>query len=108
MKPCQYHIHNHQNHLAWDNSLKPICTIESGETVSFSCDDASNGQVLRDSTVEAIKQFNFASLDQVNGPIFVNSAEPGDVLEVEFLEIETADWGNNYLCSTFGVVLGKG
>lgn len=91
MEASQYHIHNHQNHLAWDNSIEPILAVESGTIVSFNCDDASNGQVTRDSTVKAIKQFDFSLLDQVNGPIFVNGAEPGDVLEVEFLEIETAD-----------------
>lgn len=93
MKHSQYHIHIHQNHLAWDNSLTPLYAIESGESVSFNCNDASNGQVTRESTVQAIRDFQMDKLDQVNGPIFVKGAEPGDVLEVEFLEIETANWG---------------
>lgn len=98
------HIHSHQNHLVWDNSIPPILTISSGETVSFSCLDASNGQVTANSTVQAIKDFKMDLLDQVNGPIFVEGAEPGDVLEIEFLSVSTADWGWTGIIPDFGLL----
>lgn len=100
----QYHIHSHQSHLAWDNSIPPVHRIESGETVSFECVDASNGQIQRDSTVQAIRDFQMSLLDQVNGPVFVTGAEPGDVLECEFLEIETGSWGWTGIIPGFGLL----
>lgn len=43
-------------------------------------------------------------LDQVNGPIFVAGAEPGDTLEIEFLDVTTADWGWTALIPGFGLL----
>ncbi|HEY6539665.1 MAG TPA: acetamidase/formamidase family protein, partial [Ktedonobacteraceae bacterium] len=80
------HVHRHQWHLAWDSSIPPIATIQSGEVVSFDLLDASCGQIVHDSTVDAIRTLDFSQVDQVNGPIYVEGAAPGDTLEVEFLD----------------------
>jgi acetamidase/formamidase len=53
-----YHIHRHQHHLSWDNSIPPILTINSGEIVTFDCLDASNGQINAQSTDDAIYSFD--------------------------------------------------
>ncbi|CAF1289921.1 unnamed protein product, partial [Didymodactylos carnosus] len=42
--------------------------------------------------------------DKVKGPIYVEDAQPGDVLEVEFLKIKTADWGWTGLIPGFGLL----
>lgn len=98
------HIHAHQNHLKWDNSIPPIATIKSGDSISFSCIDASNSQITKNSTSADIGKFNFDLLDQVNGPIFIETAEPGDVLECEFLDVQTAEWGWQALIPGFGLL----
>ena len=98
------HIHRHQWHLAWDHSIPPIATIESGETVSFDLLDASCGQIVQDSTVETIRTLDFSRVDQVNGPIYVEGATPGDTLEVEFLDLQPADWGWTAIIPGFGLL----
>ncbi|MEO6888471.1 MAG: acetamidase/formamidase family protein [Ktedonobacteraceae bacterium] len=98
------HIHRDQWHLAWDQSIPPIATIQSGETVSFDLLDASCGQITRDSTVEAIGALDFSRVDQVNGPIYVEGAAPGDTLEVEFLDLQPADWGWTAIIPGFGLL----
>ncbi|HEU0000832.1 MAG TPA: acetamidase/formamidase family protein [Ktedonobacteraceae bacterium] len=98
------HIHRHQWHLAWDHSIPPIATIQSGETVSFDLLDASCGQIVHDSTVEAIRTLDFSQVDQVNGPIYVEGAAPGDTLEVEFLDLQPADWGWTAIIPGFGLL----
>lgn len=40
----------------------------------------------------------------MNGPVFVESAEPGDVLQVDVLEVETASWGWTALITGFGLL----
>ncbi|KAJ7078989.1 hypothetical protein C8R43DRAFT_1053237, partial [Mycena crocata] len=74
-----------QSHLAWDNSIEPVLRVKSGETVTFDCLDASNGQITPDSTVDAIKSLIFSQLDQVNGPVFVEGAAAGDTLQIDVL-----------------------
>jgi acetamidase/formamidase len=97
-------VHKSQDHLAWDNSIPPVLTVSSGSEVSFDCTDASNGQILPTSSLHDIKAFDFARLDQVNGPVFVEGAEPGDVLQVDVLDVQTADWGWTGLIPGFGLL----
>ncbi|KAF9061565.1 Formamidase [Rhodocollybia butyracea] len=93
-----------QFHLAWDNSIQPILRVQSGDTVKFDCLDASNGQITPDSTAATLTSLALSSLDQVNGPIFVEGALPGDTLQVEILSIETADWGWTACIPGFGLL----
>ena len=98
------HIHRDQWHLAWDHSITPIARIQSGEMVSFDLLDASCGQIVHNSTVEAIRTLDFSQVDQVNGPIYVEGAAPGDTLEVEFLDLQPADWGWTAIIPGFGLL----
>jgi acetamidase/formamidase len=98
------HIHRHQWHLAWDHSIPPIATIQSGETVSFDLLDASNGEIVPESTVEAIRTLDFSRVDQVNGPIYIEGALPGDTLQVEFLDLQPAEWGWTAIIPGFGLL----
>ncbi|KAJ6535109.1 Formamidase [Mycena capillaripes] len=93
-----------QCHLAWDNSIAPVLRIQSGETVTFDCLDASNGQITPDSTVDAIKSLVFSQLDQVNGPVFVEGAAPGDTLQVDVLRVAPAPWGWTACIPGFGLL----
>ena len=43
-------------------------------------------------------------LDQVNGPVYVVFAEPGDTLQVDVLDVQTADWGWTALIPGFGLL----
>ena len=86
------------------NSIPPAITVQSGDEVSFSCLDASNGQITRDSTVTTISSLIFAQLDQVSGPVYVEGALPGDTLQVDVISIETAEWGWTGLIPGFGLL----
>src|SRR5579864_7574647 len=104
MHATSIHVRRDQYHLKWDNSTPPIARIRSGETVSFDLLDASCGQIRRGSTVEAIRTLDFARVDQVNGPVYVDGAQPGDTLEVEFLDLQPADWGWTAIIPGFGLL----
>ncbi|KAJ8474876.1 hypothetical protein ONZ45_g15797 [Pleurotus djamor] len=97
-------VKRHQNHLAWDHSIPPIAYISSGDTVTFDCLDASNEQISPSSTVETISSLVFSQLDQVNGPIHVAEALPGDTLQIDILSIQTASWGWTGLIPGFGLL----
>ena len=98
------HVAREQYHLAWDNSIAPIARVASGAVVAFDLLDAAGGQLTADSTVEGIRTLDFARVDQVNGPIYVEGAEPGDTLQVELLELQPADWGWTALIPGFGLL----
>ena len=98
------HVARKQWHLAWDHHIPPIARVESGAIVEFDCLDASCGQIGPDATVETIRSLDFSRVDQVNGPIYVEGAEPGDALEVEFVDFQPANWGWTALIPGFGLL----
>jgi acetamidase/formamidase len=98
------HIHRDQWHLAWDHSIPPIASLPSGETVSFDLLDASCGQIVEESTVEALRTLDFSRVDQVNGPIYIEGAQPGDTLEVELVDLQPATWGWTGIIPGFGLL----
>ena len=98
------HIGRDQFHLAWDRSIEPVATVASGSIVEVDALDASGGQITPASTVTDLANLDFSRVDQVNGPIGVAGAEPGDTLEIELLEFQPADWGWTASIPGFGLL----
>ncbi|KAH7886657.1 hypothetical protein F5I97DRAFT_1024037 [Phlebopus sp. FC_14] len=97
-------VKREHSNLAWDNSIPPILTVSSGSTISFSCLDASNGQLNPSSTSDSISTLKLELCDQVNGPIYVEGAQPGDTLQIDVLKVQTAEWGWTALIPGFGLL----
>ena len=74
--------------------------------MTFDCLDASNGQIRSTSiSPKDISSLDFSQLDQVNGPIYVEDAQPGDTLQIDVLNIEISeDWGWTALIPGFGLL----
>lgn len=88
-----FHVTKTHAHLKWDNSLKPILTVPSGSEISFDLLDGGHNQFTATSTDADILTFNFSTADPCIGPVYITDAEPGDVLKIEFLDLETASYG---------------
>ncbi|MDR5671765.1 acetamidase/formamidase family protein [Halalkaliarchaeum sp. AArc-GB] len=80
-------------HRVWDNSLDPILTVEDGEVVRFECRDAVDRQVDIESDVEDFANVSFDPVHPLTGPVAIEGAEPGDVLQVELLDLQHKGWG---------------
>jgi acetamidase/formamidase len=80
-------------HSRWDRSLAPRLTIASGDVVHMSCLDASGGQVKPGSTVDDFLNIDRGRIHALTGPIYIEGAEPGDVLEIEVKQVEHLGWG---------------
>lgn len=72
---------------------KPTLTVDSGETLEFEMPDFSGGAITRKSTAADIKALEFSKGYALAGPIWVEDAKPGDLLEVELLGFEHHGWG---------------
>jgi acetamidase/formamidase len=93
-----------QNHLAWDPAIPPVATVPSGSVIEFDCLDASFGQLTASSTTADIGTLDFSRVDQVNGPVAVEGAEPGGTLQVELLDFQPGDWGWTASIPGFGLL----
>ncbi len=98
------HVARDRFHLAWDPAIPPIETVDDGAIIEFDMLDASGGQLTATSTVEDLGRLDFERVDQVNGPIAIRGAAPGDTLQIDLLEFEPADWGWTASIPGFGLL----
>jgi formamidase len=64
--------------------------------------NAIDGGVTPDSKAEDLKNINLGLVHPLTGPVYVQGAEPGDMLEVNILNIEPASWGFTTIIPNFG------
>jgi acetamidase/formamidase len=79
-------------HHQWDSGLEPVLSINSGDTVHYDLKVAGDGQVWPGARYEDCR-FDFDTIYNLSGPLWVNGAEPGDTLQVDVLELQHGDWG---------------
>ena len=91
-------------HNVWDNAIPPVVTVEPGETVELEVQNASGGQITTGSTVDDVTGMDFSRVNPVTGPISVVSAEPGDALVIDVLDIAVDDWGWTANIPGFGLL----
>lgn len=103
-KTANYTIHRHQSHLGWDNSFAPAQRVAPGSTIYFECEDSSGGQLGPESTVESVKNLDFSKINPVTGPIYVEGAQPGDVLKVTIEEFKPSGFGWTANIPGFGLL----
>ncbi|KAJ6074607.1 uncharacterized protein N7446_002384 [Penicillium canescens] len=99
-----FHVGRECGHQKWSRKNTPKLTVSSGETVSFDAIDSSNGQLDTTSQASAISSLDLGLANPVFGPIYINEAQPGDVLKVEVLNLEVADWGWSAIIPGFGLL----
>jgi acetamidase/formamidase len=83
-----------------DPAEKPKLTVESGDTISIETmmhsHDKIRPGVSMDEVIALRKANPGGGPHSMTGPIFVNGAEPGDVLEVRILRIEPKPFAVNF------------
>jgi acetamidase/formamidase len=80
-------------HSVWDRSLPPRLRIAPGDTVRIACVDASGGQVKPGMSTADYLDIDRTRIHALTGPISVEGAEAGDVLEVHVLTTRHSGWG---------------
>ena len=94
-----------QYQQCWDNSVSPVLTVRPGEPVTFQTREGSNGQIKPGDTAAVLNSLDFARVNPIVGPVGVEGARPGDVLEVDLLEIELSQsWGWTANIPGFGLL----
>src|SRR5580704_9482900 len=89
-------------HSRWNRALPPRLRIASGDTVHLECVDSSGAQVHPSMTLPEYLKIDRNKIHALTGPIFIDGAEPGDVLEVDVLEVAHKGWGWTSVVSGLG------
>jgi acetamidase/formamidase len=67
--------------------------IEPGDEVAFECVDSSGGQVQPGMTAAELLIIDRTRIHALTGPVWVEGAVPGDVLQIDVLSTRHAGWG---------------
>jgi amidase len=97
-------IHGHQHHFGWNNAYPPILTVAPGTTIDFVCPDSSAGQLTPASTVADVATLDFSRINPVNGPVFIDGAEPGDALRITIGDFSPSGFGWTANIPGFGLL----
>jgi acetamidase/formamidase len=97
----------------FDSALPPVCTIKSGETVTINSISGGPDQLPTSASFDILPEHRgiIATLKPklglhiLTGPVAVEGAEPGDMLEVRIEKIELRqNWGYNLNKPLFGTL----
>ena len=89
-------------HSRWDRSLAPRLAIAPGDVVRMECVDSSGAQVRPGMTLAEFMNIDRMKIHALTGPVFVDGAEPGDVLQVDVLDVLHQGWGWSSTLSGLG------
>ena len=89
-------------HNRWHPDLEPVASVAPGVEVTLETRDGIDGQLTRTSTDADVLGLDLGLGHPLTGPLYVEGAEPGDLLEVELLAYEPADFGVTALIPGFG------
>jgi acetamidase/formamidase len=89
-------------HSRWNRSLAPRLKIAPGDTVHVECVDSSGAQVHPAMSASEFLAIDRDRIHALTGPIFVEGADAGDVLQIEVLEVAHKGWGWSSVISGLG------
>jgi formamidase len=79
-------------HNRWHPDISPIVEVEEDEEVALETRDAVDGYLTPRSTEADFPSLQVGAIHPLTGPALVKGARPGDLLEVEFVDIVPQRW----------------
>ena len=83
-------------HNRWHPEIPAVVTIAEGEVFRVETIDWTGGQVKNDDSADDVKHIDLTQVHYLSGPIACPTAEPGDLLKVEILDVGPLpgdEWG---------------
>lgn len=91
-----------QTHNKFSSAIPPVLTVPSGSVIEAFTEEASDKQFQLGAGVDAILNLDFEPIHPLTGPVYVEEAQPGDILAVTLHKIEMGDWGWTAIAPGFG------
>src|SRR3990172_2677322 len=74
-------------HNRWHPDIPPILEASEGEEVVLETLDSVDGQLGPSTTPASMAELDAGAIHPLTGPVLVKGAKPGDLLEIEFVDI---------------------
>ncbi len=83
-------------HNRWHPDIPAVVSVNPGDVFRIECKDWTDGQIKNNDSPDDIRDVDLTVVHVLSGPIWVNGAEPGDILVVDLLDIgalQGDEWG---------------
>ncbi len=91
-----------KGHNRWHPDIAPVARVASGATVELGTIDGLDSQITPDTKATDLLKVDMGRIHPLAGPVFIEGAEPGDLLAVRIQAIETAQRGFTMIMPGFG------
>jgi formamidase len=92
----------HTGHNRWHPDIPPVIEVDPGEEVTLETRDANDLQIGPQTTVKDLEKLERTVAHPLTGPVYVKGAKPGDLLEIEYLDIVPERYGWTRFSPGFG------
>jgi formamidase len=89
-------------HNRWHPDIPPLVRCAAGDTLVMQTRDAFDGQMGPAATLATVAAPDLDVVHPLTGPVYVEGAESGDLLEVRVLEVEPDRYGYTVQVPGFG------
>lgn len=89
---------NDKIHNRWHPDIPMVEKVKPGDDFIIECVDWTGGQIANNDCADDVRDVDLTKVHFLSGPVGIEGAEPGDLLEVDILDIGTFDdsqWGFN-------------
>ncbi len=101
-------------HNRWHPEIPPVASVEDGSSFVVECYDCLGGQIKNNDDARDLATCQLSEVHYLSGPIEVKGAQPGDLLQVEILDlgalkpwgftgILAPELGGGFLCDDYPV-----
>lgn len=83
-------------HNRWHPDIPALFSVNPGQAFRLECKDWTDGQIHNNDDPSDIRHVDLERVHALSGPVYINGAEPGDLLVVDILDIGTFQeqpWG---------------
>jgi formamidase len=92
----------HTGHNRWHPDIPPVVEVAPGEEVALETRDANDLQIGPHTTPKDLEKIERTAAHPLTGPVYVKGAKPGDLLEIEYLDIVPERYGWTRFSPGFG------
>ena len=91
-------------HNRWHPDVPPVAHVQSDSAIAASVRDGLDGQITKHTQAVDLARFDMLRAHPLTGPIYIEDAEPGDVLDVGIQHVEPGTFGATVVLPGFGML----
>ena len=99
---ADFSLGSENTHARFSSTIPPVLRVPSGSVLEVLTKEASDGQITPSTTAADLAGLDFDLIHPLTGPVYVEGAQPGDVLAVTLHHLEVLDWGWAVIIPGFG------